>query len=55
MHPADGSAADLRPSADGSAVRIQCAYSLGQLPGHDRQTDGRIAVLLNAHPLYGGA
>ena len=60
MHPADGSAADLRPSADGSAVRtwlsyIQCAYSLGQLPAHDRQTDGRIAVLLNAHPLYGGA
>jgi len=46
-------AADLRPSADGSAVRTSLVagggYSLGQLrPGTDRQTDGRIAVSLNA-------
>ena len=39
-------AADLRPSADGSAVRTSLVagggYSLGQLrPGTDRQTDGR--------------
>ena len=53
--------ADLRPSADGSAVRTSLlaggGYSLGQLRvwascalgQTDRQTDGRIAVLLNAH------
>jgi len=39
-------AADLRLSADGSAVRTSLVagggYSLGQLrPGTDRQTDGR--------------
>ena len=63
--PADGSstvakiAADLRPSADGSAVRTslvagggyaagsQRAYSLGSCAmGH---TDGRIALFQNAH------
>ena len=51
-------AADLRPSADGSAVRTwlscrqpACKAAAGRGLG---QTNGRIAVLLNAPP-YGGA
>ena len=40
-------------SAHGQAAGMQRAYSLGQLRhGTDRQTDGRIAVSLNAP--YGG-
>jgi len=52
-------AADLRPSANGSAVRTslvagsQRAYSLGWDRQTDRQTDGRIVVSHNAR-LYGG-
>jgi len=47
-------AADLRPSANGSAVRTslvagsQRAYSLGWDRQTDRQTDGRIVVSHNA-------
>ena len=65
MHPADGSstaakiAADLRPSADGSAVRtspvaklqahsVSMAYAAAPRDRQtDRQRDGRIAVSLN--------
>ena len=52
-------AADLRPSADGSAVRTSLVagsgYSLGQLHrGTDRRTDGGIAVSLNAPSLTAG-
>ena len=49
-------AADLRPSADGSAVRTSLVagggYSLGQL--RLGQTDGRISVWFNALPLQRG-
>jgi len=57
---ADGSstvakiAADLRPSEDGSAVRTFLVASLGScaMGQTDGQTDGRIAISLNAQPSY---
>jgi len=61
MHPADGSstdgkiAADLRPSADGSAVRTSLVASvpIAQAAAPwDRQTDGS---RYSKMPPYGGA
>ena len=70
MPPADGSstvakiAADLRPSAVGSAVRTSLVDGDGSAAGSQRayslgscamgQTDGRIALLQNAPQSGGG-